>query len=89
MYPQVTQGAYSSMNCGYGYQKSNDGRCSQLGWYDNSYGCMETVIIKSRRLLCPFFAFAADHSGESREVHRNLAADTHRDYGGEDNRDLL
>lgn len=31
-YTSMTAGGYSSMGCGYGYQKDNNGYCSQMSW---------------------------------------------------------
>jgi len=43
-YSSFTAGGYSSMACGYGYQKGSDGKCSAMSWYTDS-GCYETIII--------------------------------------------
>jgi hypothetical protein len=31
-YSSFMNGGYSSMNCGYGYQKGSDNKCSQMSW---------------------------------------------------------
>ena len=43
-YSSFVSGGYKSMNCGYGYQKMEDGSCQAMSWW-NTQGCYETIII--------------------------------------------
>ena len=43
-YSSFMAGGYKSMNCGYGYQKMDDGSCSAMSWWQTQ-GCYETIII--------------------------------------------
>ena len=43
-YSSFMSGGYSSLACGYGYQKMSDGSCQAMSWW-NTQGCYETIII--------------------------------------------
>lgn len=57
-YSSFTHGGYSQMDCGYGYKKGSDGKCSPESWWgdNNSWGCYQTTIIINKEYTqqyCP------------------------------------
>lgn len=57
-YSSFTGGGYSQMDCGYGYKKGSDGKCSPESWWgdNNSWGCYQTTIIINKEYTqqyCP------------------------------------
>lgn len=45
-YSSFTGGGYSQMDCGYGYKKDYEGKCSPESWWtDNNWGCYQTTVI--------------------------------------------
>jgi hypothetical protein len=45
-YSSFTGGGYSQMDCGYGYKKGYDGKCSPESWWtDSNWGCYQTTVI--------------------------------------------
>ena len=36
-YSSMTEGGYSSLDCGYGYSKSSDGSCQSMSWVSLPY----------------------------------------------------
>jgi hypothetical protein len=55
-YSSFTGGGYSQMDCGYGYKKGSDGKCSPESWWgeDNSWGCYQTTIIINKEHSQPY-----------------------------------
>jgi len=57
-YSSFTHGGYSQMDCGYGYKKGSDGKCTPESWWgeDNTWGCYQTTIIINKehtQQYCP------------------------------------
>jgi hypothetical protein len=44
-YSSFVDGGYSQMDCGYGYKKGSDGKCTPEDWWNNSWGCYQTTVI--------------------------------------------
>jgi len=49
-YSAYQNGGYKSLECGYGYEKHEDGQCAPVGWYTpeaHGYGCYAKTIINN------------------------------------------